>query len=185
MEYAFGDQVLDVDRCELRRDGERVALQPQVFDLLVYLVLNRDRVVSKDDLLGAVWGGRIVSEFDADQPDQCRTQSDWRQWRGSAADPNFRPKRGPLHRCRARRAETHGTARCPTDDYRGGVPTRAHAPRQAIDCRLALCQLSGGPEQEYFADGMVEEIITALSRIRWLFVIARNSCSPTKVSRSM
>ena len=62
MEFSFGDHVLDLDRRELRRSGEVVALQPQVFDLLVYLVRNRDRVVSKDDLLAAVWGGRIVSE---------------------------------------------------------------------------------------------------------------------------
>jgi DNA-binding winged helix-turn-helix (wHTH) protein len=59
---AFGDHVVDVDRRELYRDAERVALEPQVFDLLVYLVQNHDRVVSRDDLLEAVWDGRIVSE---------------------------------------------------------------------------------------------------------------------------
>ena len=62
MEFAFGDHVLDIDRRELRRGGQRIALEPQVFDLLVYLVRNRDRVVSKNDLLQAIWGGRIVSE---------------------------------------------------------------------------------------------------------------------------
>src|ERR1700737_170574 len=60
--FAFGDHVVDVDRRELRRGAERIALEPQVFDLLVYLVENRDRVVSRDDLLAAVWAGRIVSE---------------------------------------------------------------------------------------------------------------------------
>ena len=50
---------------------------------------------------------------------------------------------------------------------------------------LPFANMSGDPEQEYFADGMVEEIITALSRIRWLFVIARIRPSPTKGSRSM
>jgi TolB-like protein/DNA-binding winged helix-turn-helix (wHTH) protein/Tfp pilus assembly protein PilF len=59
---AFGDHVVDVDRRELYRGAERVALEPQVFDLLVYLVQNHDRVVSRDDLLEAVWDGRIVSE---------------------------------------------------------------------------------------------------------------------------
>ena len=62
MEFVFGDHVLDVDRSELRRHGERIKLEPQVFDLLVYLVRNRGRVVSRDDLLEAIWGGRIVSE---------------------------------------------------------------------------------------------------------------------------
>src|SRR5262249_53341416 len=58
----FGSYVLDTDRRELKRGGELVPIEPQVFDLLVYLVENRDRVVSKDDLIAAVWRGRIVSE---------------------------------------------------------------------------------------------------------------------------
>ena len=62
MEFVFGDHVLDVNRRELRRGGELIALEPQVFDLLVYLVRSRDRVVSKNDLPRAIWGGRIVSE---------------------------------------------------------------------------------------------------------------------------
>jgi DNA-binding winged helix-turn-helix (wHTH) protein len=60
--FTFSDHVLDVDRRELRRGGERIGLEPQVFALLVYLVRNRDRVVSKDDLIESVWGGRIVSD---------------------------------------------------------------------------------------------------------------------------
>ena len=62
MVFRFGDHVLYVERRELRRGVEPVALEPQVFDLLVYLVRNRGRVVSKDDLIDGVWGGRIVSD---------------------------------------------------------------------------------------------------------------------------
>jgi DNA-binding winged helix-turn-helix (wHTH) protein len=58
----FADYTLDTDTRELRLGADMVAIEPQVFDLLVYLIGNRDRVVSKDDLLDAVWGGRIVSE---------------------------------------------------------------------------------------------------------------------------
>ncbi len=62
MLYLFEDFVLDPDRRELRRRDAVIAIQPRVFDLLEYLIANRDRVVSKDDILKAVWGGRIVSE---------------------------------------------------------------------------------------------------------------------------
>ena len=62
MRINFGAYGLDTDRRELTRGSEFVAVEPQVFDLLVYLVQNRDRVVTKDDLFAAVWGGRIVSE---------------------------------------------------------------------------------------------------------------------------
>ena len=62
MQFLFADHVLDTDRRELRRGSEAIAVEPQVFDLLLYLVQNPDRVVSKDDLIAAVWGGRIVSE---------------------------------------------------------------------------------------------------------------------------
>jgi DNA-binding winged helix-turn-helix (wHTH) protein/pimeloyl-ACP methyl ester carboxylesterase len=60
--FRFHDFALDVERRELKRGPDLVALEPQVFDLLVYLVQNRDRVVSKDDLIASVWGGRIVSD---------------------------------------------------------------------------------------------------------------------------
>jgi pimeloyl-ACP methyl ester carboxylesterase/DNA-binding winged helix-turn-helix (wHTH) protein len=60
--FRFGEYRLDTDRRELVCGGEHVAIEPQVFDLLVYLIRNRARVVSKDDLLEGVWGGRIVSD---------------------------------------------------------------------------------------------------------------------------
>jgi DNA-binding winged helix-turn-helix (wHTH) protein/pimeloyl-ACP methyl ester carboxylesterase len=62
MRFLFGDYALDLERRELRRGAELVEVEPQVFDLLAYLVEHRDRVASKDDLPAAVWRGRIVSE---------------------------------------------------------------------------------------------------------------------------
>jgi DNA-binding winged helix-turn-helix (wHTH) protein len=60
--FAFEDYLLDPERRELRRRGAFVAVEPQIFDLLQYLIKNRERVVSRDELIAAVWGGRIVSE---------------------------------------------------------------------------------------------------------------------------
>jgi DNA-binding winged helix-turn-helix (wHTH) protein len=62
VQFLFADYVLDIDRRDLRRGSEPIAVGPQVFDLLVYLVQNREHVVTKDDLLDAIWSGRIVSE---------------------------------------------------------------------------------------------------------------------------
>jgi DNA-binding winged helix-turn-helix (wHTH) protein len=62
MIHAFGPYELDTDRVELRADGAAIALEPQVFALLRFLIENRDRMVSKDEIVDEVWGGRIVSD---------------------------------------------------------------------------------------------------------------------------
>ena len=62
VQFLFADHMLDTDRRELHRGSESIAVEPQVLDLLIYLVQNRDRVVTKDDLIASVWGGRIVSD---------------------------------------------------------------------------------------------------------------------------
>jgi len=62
LRYSFESYVFDSDRRELRRDATLIAVEPQVFDLLEYLIRNRARVVSRDDLIQSIWGGRIVSE---------------------------------------------------------------------------------------------------------------------------
>ena len=58
MLYLFDDFVLDLDRRELRRDNTSIAVEPQVFDLLEYLIRHRERVVSRDELIGSIWGRR-------------------------------------------------------------------------------------------------------------------------------
>src|SRR5215469_16172876 len=62
MQFLFAGYTLDTDRRELSRGSDSIAVEPQVFDLLTYLVENRERVVTKDDLIASVWGGRIVSD---------------------------------------------------------------------------------------------------------------------------
>jgi DNA-binding winged helix-turn-helix (wHTH) protein len=62
MRYQFNDLEMDTASMELRRGGRALAVEPQVFDLLRVLIENRERVVTRDDLIASVWGGRIVSE---------------------------------------------------------------------------------------------------------------------------
>src|SRR6266705_3108464 len=62
MIFGFSDCWIDSQRRELTRAGSAVHVEPQVFDLLIYLIANRDRVVTKDEIFAAVWNGRIVSE---------------------------------------------------------------------------------------------------------------------------
>jgi hypothetical protein len=67
LRYLFEDFVLDTDRRELRRRAAGVPTTPQVFDLLDYPIQHRDRVASKDDLINAIWNGRIVSDAGYDE----------------------------------------------------------------------------------------------------------------------
>ena len=62
MNFRFAEFEIDMARQELRRAGAIVHVEPQVFDLLVYLIRNRDRTVSKDELFDSIWQGRVVSE---------------------------------------------------------------------------------------------------------------------------
>ena len=175
MQFLFEDCVLDPGRREFSRGSDVVAMGPQVFDLLLYLVQNRARVVSKDEVLDAVWEGRIVSEStltshinavrkaigdSGDQQRLIRTVA--RKGFRFVGEVSEAPASDGFNSAQAERAEPDET------------PAPALPDKPSI-AALAFQNLSGDPEQEYFADGVVEDIITALSRIRWLFVIARNS----------
>ena len=92
MRYAFEDYVIDSDRRELTRSAQPIAVGPQIFDLLLHLVRNREHVVSKDELLDVVWAGRIVSEFDPDQSHQRGAQGHRRQRAETAPASNDRPQ---------------------------------------------------------------------------------------------
>jgi TolB-like protein/predicted nucleotidyltransferase len=154
----FGDHRLDLARRELRSGGELVAIEPRAFDLLAFLVQHRDRVVGKDDLLQGVWGGRIVSDSALTTRINAvrRALGD-----DGTAQRLIRTVTGKGVRFVGKVAEIADQA-----------PITGEKPSIAV---LPFLNLSGDPEQEYFVDGMVEEIITALSRIRWLLVLARNS----------
>jgi TolB-like protein len=152
----FGEFRLDPARAELTRAGEPVALRPKTFSLLTLFVASPGRVLAKDELLAALWPKAVVTEGSLTQ---CVTEL-----RAALGDPGESliktvPRQG--YRFDAEVLLDAEAAAASQDK-----PSIAVLPFQNI---------SGDPEQEYFADGLVQEIITALSRLRSLFVIARNS----------
>jgi TolB-like protein len=175
VQFQFGDYVLDPDRRELAKGSNPISLGPQVFDLLTYLVQNRDRVVSKDDLLDAVWGGRIVSEstltshINAVRKALGDSGEEQRLVRTIA-------RKGFRFVADVKEMQSPGALSGVKSGSSDAAPARELAlPEKPSIASLPFLNLSGDPEQDYFADGVVEDIITALSRMQWLFVIARNS----------
>ncbi|WP_316170892.1 MULTISPECIES: winged helix-turn-helix domain-containing tetratricopeptide repeat protein [unclassified Bradyrhizobium] len=175
MRFLFEDFCLDAERRELTRGSQLVAVGPKVFDLLLYLVRNRDQVVTRDDLLTAVWQGRIVSE--------STLTSHVNAVRRAVGDSGKEQRlirtisrKGMRFIGQVRQDEVSATTVDARSHSSAGDqrPTLSlpDAPSVAV---LPFRNLSGDPGQDYFADGVVEDIITALSRIGWLFVIARNS----------
>jgi adenylate cyclase len=157
---AFGDNVLDSERRELRRGAAPIAVEPQVFDLLLYLVQQRDRVVSKDDLLQAVWGGRIVS----DSALAARINAA----RRALGDDG--KAQGWIRTLPRKGVRFLGAVR----EEPEAAPASSPPPRLSIVV-LPFTNLSDDREQQYFADGVTEDLTTDLSRISGAFVIARST----------
>jgi TolB-like protein/Tfp pilus assembly protein PilF len=167
MLYHFDLFSLDSDRRELRRDGTPISVEPKVFDLVVYLVDNRDRVVSKDDLINAIWQGRIVSESAlATCINAARTTL------GDNGEEQRLIKTFPRKGLRFVATVLQGPVDHPTPGLLSACLALPDRPSIAV---LPFQNMSSEPEQEYFADGIVTDITTGLAQIKWLFVISRNS----------
>ena len=175
MEICFGEHHLDIDRRELRRDAELIAIEPQVFDLLVYLIRNRDRVVSKDDLIASVWGGRIVSESTLTSHIHAA-----RKAIGDTGETQRLIRTLPRKGFRfvgdvqdvQRRAVPVGNL--PSELPTVSVLQPLTAPRLSIVV-LPFTNLSDDREQQYLADAITEDLTTDLSRLDNMFVISRNT----------
>jgi TolB-like protein len=150
----FGEFRLDPARAEFTRSGEPVGLRPKTYALMGVFAASPGKVLGKDELLAALWPDAVVTEASLTQ---C--VAELRAALGDAGDNLIKtvPRQGYRFD-----AEVISDADAPSRDK----PSIAVLPFENI---------GGDPEQEYFADGMVEEIITALSRFRSLFVVARNS----------
>ena len=161
----FGDFRFDQARQSLSGPAGPITLRRKTADVLLHLLRHADRVVGKEELITSVWPDVTVS-------DESLTQcvSELRRALGAAGDSIIKtiPRRGY-------RIEV------PVVEERSVEPqsTRPMAPLPLPDkpslVVLPFANMSGEPDQEYFADGMAEDITTALSRIRSIFVIARNS----------
>jgi TolB-like protein len=165
-DFAFGPFILDLQRGRLLREGQPVAVSSKGLRLLEALLGSPGRVLTKAELMRAGWGDTAVEESNlsvqiAALRKQLGSTGDGGDWITTIPRVGYRfvglPAQGPTEGI----AETSSP---PMD--------REHRPSIAV---LPFANLSGEKEQEYLADGITEDIITALTRFRWFFVIARNS----------
>ena len=171
MIHRFGDYCLDPQSYELSCGGEVVTVEPQVFSLLLFLVENRDRVVSKDDLIEGVWGGRIVSDATLSSRVSAARQAVGDTGEAQAVIRTVR-SRGFRFVADVVSNDRGDMRDAPVANAAGASSSLAHKPTLAV---LPFSNLSGDPDQDYLCDGITEEIITALSKLSDLFVIASSS----------
>src|SRR5258706_5309765 len=171
--YLFEDFVLDTDQRELRRGPSVVPIAPLAFDLLEFLIRNRERVLTKDDLIASIWNGRIVSESALSTCVNAARSAINDTGEGQRLIRTL-PRKGIRFVGEVREELKPAQAIAASSAAEQSSPALTLPDRPSIAV-LPFTNLSCDPGQDYFADGMVEEIITALSRLRWLFVIAHNS----------
>ena len=173
LRYLFESHVLDTELRELHRGAEAIPVAPQVFDLLEYLIRNRDRVVTKDELIESIWDGRAVSD--------SALTTRLNVLRNAIGDSGKErrllktlPRKG--FRFVGAIREDDGRGSLPAGDVAGeeGGHTLTLSGKPSIAV-LPFTNMSAEPDQEFLGDGIAEDVLTELSRLRWLFVIARNS----------
>jgi TolB-like protein len=167
----FRDFELDTAKFELRQAGERVPVEPQVFDLLVFLARNRDRTVTKEEIFTAIWGSRIVSD--------AALSSQIKAARKALGDDGVAQHtiatvhgRGFRFVAPIEDAKPALAARAAKEDQ-GAAPQQTLAKKPSVAV-LPFANLNRDPSEDHFADGITEDITTALAKNRWLTVIARN-----------
>ena len=174
MRYLFENYALDTDRRELHRATDVIVVTPQVFDLLDYLIRNRERVISKDDLINAIWNGRIVSD--------AALTTRLNAARSAIGDTGEKqrfiktlPKKG-FRFVGAVQEDDGRTVASASSTVHSGIVTPIHtsAPRLSIVV-LPFANIGGDREQDYFVDGVTESLTTDLSSIYGSFVIGRHT----------
>jgi TolB-like protein len=169
MAWNFGHFTLDPQRFELARDGEAVHVEPQVLALVIHLIRNRERMVSKDEIARVVWNGRPVS--DASIASRVRSA---RRALGDAGRRQsvIRTVHGRGFRFVADVREIAAARTASTEQVAGPDSAELTRPSVAV---LPFRPLGQGPDIAVLAEAIPHEIIQGLSRLRWLAVIARGS----------
>jgi len=174
--FRFENLTLDIEGSCLRTDDREIELRPKTFEVLRCLVENAGRLVSKDELMKAVWANVIVTD---ESLMQC--VSELRQAIGDSRQTIIKtaPRRGYRFAAPVSRLEAGPAAGAEVRSVQAlcGDARRAEPPlvdRPSVGV-LPFVNLSGDAQQEYFSDGITEDIITELSRFSELVVIARNS----------
>ncbi len=162
--YRFSDIQIVTSRREILRGGESIAVEPKVYDLILYLVENRDRAVDKSELQDAVWPGVIVTETALTR---CVMKAR-HVMLDSAADQRV-----------IRTVRSHGYQLVADIEITGGTDTaRPETGTSEERIRIAVLpfrDLSQHADKTFLADGICQDIITNLSRNIWLFVIGAGS----------
>ena len=197
MIYRFDTFTIDTAAQELRGDGNVLPVEPQVFALLVLLVENHDRVVSRDDILEAVWHGRIVSDAALSSRVKAARHAIGDDGQAQRLIKTVH-KRGFRFVGDVEAAETKEVAATPvvsTESARGEDGLQQSdlvlAPVQKPSIAILPFQPIGEPG--VLAEGLVHDLITRLGRTRWLFVIARGSAfrfagaqqSPSEIAKML
>lgn len=180
--YTFEDWTLDGHRAALIGEVGDISLRPKTFEVLQYLVRNAGLMVTREELLSAVWPGVTVTE---ESLTQC--VSEIRQALGESGQRVIKtvPKRGYLFAVPVREALGRGVnasslpASAFQADPRAGAADASSVQQPRLDdpslAVLPFANLSGEPAQDYLSDGITEDVINGLSRFAGLAVIARNS----------
>jgi TolB-like protein/Flp pilus assembly protein TadD len=169
----FNNFTIDTGRREVTGASGGIHVEPQVFDLLLYLAQNPNRVISKDELIEHVWKGRIVSDAALNSRINSARRAIGETGETQALIRTV-PRHGFMFAAEVTALSPDGSE-VAAAAVRQPKPASLELPDKPSIAVLPFQNLSGDPQQDYFADGVVEEIITGLSRIKWLFVIARNS----------
>ena len=165
-ELSFGRFCLDLNNRQLARDGIKVPLGSRAFDVLCVLASAKGEVVSKDELMTRVWPGLVVEENNIQVHISALRKMLDEEKNGQTHVVTV-PGRG--YRLIGLKLPASSDAASSENTL---SPARSERASIAV---LPFQNMSGDPEQEYFADGMAGEIITGLSRVKWLSVISRNS----------